>query len=136
MPIGDPVYSDEESDLSDYAGPDEDLGFDFNFRTPIGGLTASVPPDARGGDCALLLRGDIADESAERAKPPRLLREIPAAHDGHGRPQCGRFNRDGTLFAYFPPPKISSILPSSGSSRGPSSLARARSFATSPRTTS
>ena len=100
MPIGDPVYSDEESDLSDYAGPDEDLGFDFNFRTPIGGLTAAVPPDARGGDCAPLLRGDVADESAERAKPPRLLREIPAAHDGHGRPQCGRFNRDGTLFAY------------------------------------
>ena len=100
MPIGDPVYSDEESDLSDYAGPDDDLGFDFNFRTPIGGLTVAVPPDARGGDGALLLRGDVADESAERAKPPRLLREIPAGHDGHGRPQCGRFNRDGTLFAY------------------------------------
>ena len=100
MPIGDPVYSDEESDLSDYAGPDDDLGFDFNFRTPIGGLTVAVPPDARGGERARLLRGDVADESAERAKPPRLLREIPAAHDGHGRPQCGRFNRDGTLFAY------------------------------------
>lgn len=100
MPIGDPVYSDEESDLSDYAGPDDDLGFDFNFRTPIGGLTVAVPPDARGGERARLLRGDVADESAERAKPPRLLREIPAGHDGHGRPQCGRFNREGTLFAY------------------------------------
>ena len=46
MPIGDPTYSDDESDLSDYAGIDDEIGFDFNFRMPIDGLTASVgaPP--------------------------------------------------------------------------------------------
>ena len=76
MPIGDPTYSDDESDLSDYAGPDDEIGFDFNFRTPIDGLTASVgaPPDAR--TQAGALRGDVADESAERAEPLNLLREV------------------------------------------------------------
>ena len=100
MPIGDPAYSDDESDLSDYAGIDDEIGFDFNFRTPIDGLTASVgaPPDARIGAGAL--RGDVADESAERAEPLNLLREVLVCNDGHGRPQCGRFNRDGQLFAY------------------------------------
>ena len=70
MPIGDPTYSDDESDLSDYAGIDDEIGFDFNFRMPIDGLTASVgaPPDAR--TQAGALRNDVADESAERGVSP------------------------------------------------------------------
>ena len=94
MPIGDPVYSDEESDLSDYAGPDDDLGFDFNFRTPIGGLTVAVPP-TRGGERARLLRG--TSRTNPRARNPRLsARSANRQAAGPVRSP----DREGTLFAY------------------------------------